>query len=69
MKLSLPIDLQTLFQFTTRERFDWISPACIAVLSLFGVFFIYSAQMTTDQQQWINQLVWLGLGAIIYVGT
>lgn len=69
VKLPFRIDLDSLFKFTTRERFDWISPACIVVLSLFGVFFIYSAQMATDQRQWTNQLVWLSLGALIYVAT
>lgn len=69
VKLPFRIHLDHLFQFTTRERFDWITPACIIVLSLFGVFFIYSAQMATDQHQWTNQLVWLGLGALLYVAT
>jgi rod shape determining protein RodA len=69
VKLPFRIDLDHLFQFTTRERFDWIGPVSIGLLSLFGVFFIYSAQMATDQRQWTNQLVWLGLGAILYLGT
>ncbi len=69
VKLTRSIDLASLFKFTTRERFDWITPACIAILSLFGVFFIYSAQMATAQHQWAQQLVWLGLGAVIYLAT
>jgi rod shape determining protein RodA len=69
VKLTRSIDLASLFRFTTRERFDWITPSCIALLSLFGVFFIYSAQLATDQHQWAQQLVWLGLGACVYVVT
>lgn len=60
------LDLGSFFKLTTRERFDGITPACLAVLSLFGVFFIYSAQLATEQHQWVQQLIWLALGAIVY---
>lgn len=69
MKFLRSLDLASFFKLTTRERFDGITPAALVVLSLFGVFFIYSAQLATDQQQWVNQLVWLAMGATIYVTT
>jgi rod shape determining protein RodA len=61
------LDLASFFKVTTRERFDWITPSCLVLLAMFGVFFIYSAQFATDQHDWIKQLVWLGLGAVVYV--
>ncbi len=69
VKLLRRIDLGSFFKITTRERFDWITPVCVAVLAMFGVFFIYSAQFDIDQQDWIKQLVWLGLGLVVYVTT
>lgn len=69
MKFLRNLDLASFFKLTTRENFDRITPACIAALSLFGVFFIYSAQMATGRSQWQQQLVYLALGGIIYLVT
>ena len=69
MKLIRALNLGTFFKLTTRERFDWVMPACLLLLSTIGVFFIYSAQYATEQRQWLTQLVWMGLGAVIYLGT
>jgi rod shape determining protein RodA len=69
LKFLRRIDLASFFKFTTRERFDWITPACIVALSLFGLFFIYSAQYVTEQNDWAKQLVYLTLGAAIYLIT
>lgn len=69
MKLLRALDLFSFFKVTTRERFDWITPACLVLLSTIGVVFIYSAQFATEQHQWMTQLVWMGLGACIYLGT
>ena len=44
-------------------------PACLLCLSTIGVFFIYSAQYATEQHQWVQQVVWMGMGACIYLGT
>jgi rod shape determining protein RodA len=63
------LDLASFFKLTTREHFDRITPVCIGLLSLFGVFFIYSAQYSRDGSQWRNQLVYLALGAGIYIAT
>jgi len=69
VNLLRSLDLASFFKLTTRERFDWITPASIVGLSLFGVFFIYSAQYATEQRDWAKQLVWLGLGLAIYLTT
>ncbi len=69
MKFLRNLDLASFFKLTTREHFDRITPVCIVILSLFGVFFIYSAQMARDGTQWRNQLVYLALGAVIYLAT
>jgi rod shape determining protein RodA len=66
VKLSHPFDFLQIFQTTTRERFDWINPLGILALSTIGVFFIYSAQLATNGSQWIQQIVWLVVCAVIY---
>ncbi len=69
MKFTRSIDLGSFFKFTTRERFDWITPVCLLVLATFGVFFIYSAQLATGREQWQQQLVWMGVGAALYLAV
>ncbi len=67
MKINPGLDLRQFFKVTTRERFDWITPVCLVSLATFGVFFIYSAQLATGREQWAQQVVWLGVGAALYV--
>jgi len=69
VKVTRGIDLRGFFKLTTRENFDWITPCCLVVLGLFGVFFIYSAQLASGREQWSQQLVWLGAGAAVYVAV
>lgn len=69
MRIARVTDLAQFFKLTTRERSDWINPTCMGLLSMFGVFFIYSAQVANDGDQWMKQLFYLLLGGIIYVGT
>lgn len=69
VKFLRSLDLGSFFKLTTRERFDLVTPACMFVLSLIGVFFIYSAQLSTDRQQWPTQLLWLALGSVVYLVT
>ncbi|WP_237023488.1 rod shape-determining protein RodA [Lacunisphaera limnophila] len=69
MKFLRNLDLASFFKLTTRERFDRITPVCIVLLSLFGVFFIYSAQFARDGTQWRQQLLYLALGSILYLAT
>jgi len=52
---------------TQRSRTDWVSPLCMLVLSVIGVFFIYSAQAFVGGTYWIRQLVWIVLGAGVYL--
>ena len=64
----------SLFKTTTRERWDLVTPAALGLLSLIGVFFIYSAQLAVPQgsllaEFWFKQLVFLGLGIGVYVGV
>jgi rod shape determining protein RodA len=67
--LRTPLELLGVFKTTTRERFDWISPLAIAALCGIGVAFIYSAQFSTGQNSWINQLVWLACGIVLYTAV
>jgi rod shape determining protein RodA len=66
VKLSHPLDFLRIFKTSTRERYDWISPLAIAALGTTGLFFIYSAQLATNRGQWIQQVVWLVVGAALY---
>jgi rod shape determining protein RodA len=47
-------------------RNDWINPACILLLSIIGVVFIYSAQFSTGGGAWKMQLIWVALGWVAY---
>lgn len=51
------------------RRSDWISPVIMLVLGLIGVTFIYSATLTSGGGYWLRQLVWMALGAGLYVVT
>ncbi len=51
VKFLRNLDLASFFKLTTREHFDRITPVCIFGLSLFGVIFIYSAQLARDGGQ------------------
>jgi rod shape determining protein RodA len=48
------------------RSFDWLNPACMLLLATIGVFFIYSAQIYTGRTQYLNQIVWIALGAVAY---
>lgn len=69
LKAARITDLAQFFKLTTRERSDWINPTCMGVLSMFGVFFIYSAQAANDGDQWMKQLLYVALGIVVYVTT
>jgi rod shape determining protein RodA len=69
VKASRSIDLSSFFKVTTRERFDWITPVCLLLLCTFGVFFIYSAQLAIGRKEWLSQVQWIGLGAIVYLAV
>ena len=63
------IDLGSFFKVTTRERFDWITPVCLLLLCTFGVFFIYSAQLAVGRKEWLSQVQWIGVGAVVYTAV
>ncbi len=67
MNLPSPTDYISVFKTTTRGRWDAVTPIAIAGLCLFGVAFIYSAQLSVHGNNWMTQLVWLAAGAIIYI--
>ena len=69
MKLASPLDNLSVFKTTTRGRWDLLTPFALVGLSLFGVFFIYSAQLSVRGDNWITQLVWLVGGAVIYIAV
>jgi len=69
VNLSSPLNHLTIFRTTTRSRWDPWTPLALGFLSLVGVAFIYSAQLSVHGNGWISQCVWLGLGAAVYVGT
>ena len=71
MKLSSPTDYLSVFKTTTRVNWDWITPIAILGLATFGVAFIYSAvqHYPAHLNDWIKQLVFLALGAMLYTAV
>ncbi|HEX2852117.1 MAG TPA: FtsW/RodA/SpoVE family cell cycle protein [Opitutaceae bacterium] len=67
MKLPAPTDYISFFKPTTRAQWDVITPLALIGLSLFGVVFIYSAQLSVNGHEWMKQLIFLGVGAAVYV--
>jgi len=41
---------------------DWIGVACMVVLGVTGIFFIYSAQAFVGGSHWMRQILWLVIG-------
>ena len=51
---------------------DWVALAIEAVLLAVGVAFIYGAGVEVGgdlANKWYRQLVWIGLGTVVYVVT
>jgi len=69
MNLASPLDYLGVFKTSTRARWDMINPLALIGLSLFGVAFIYSAQLSVHGSDWIKQIVFLCVGAGLYVGV
>jgi rod shape determining protein RodA len=67
VNLASPADYLNVFKTTTRVKWDWITPIALAGLCLFGIAFIYSAQVSSHSGDWMKQLVWMGVGAVLYV--
>jgi rod shape determining protein RodA len=62
-------DYLSVFRTTTRARWDFWTPLALVVLSLIGVAFIYSAQLTQSANDWPKQIVWLLIGTGIYIAV
>jgi rod shape determining protein RodA len=62
-------DYLGVFKTATRSRWDLWTPFALVALSLIGVAFIYSAQFSTPLTNWLNQLVWLGGGLVVYTAV
>lgn len=69
MNLASPTEYLNVFKPTTRTKWDLVTPFALAGLGLFGLAFIYSAQLSTNDNDWRKQLVFLGLGAALYVAV
>jgi rod shape determining protein RodA len=69
VNLPSPTDYISVFRTTTRGRWDLLSPVALSLLSLFGIAFIYSAQLPIHGRSWQTQLIWLVLGGLIYAGV
>jgi cell division protein FtsW (lipid II flippase) len=67
VNLRLPVDSFSVFKTTTRERWDPWTPIAMAGLGAFGVAFIYSAQLPIQGHGWMAQVIWLLLGAAVYI--
>ena len=56
-----------LFKRAVEERSDYINPICMLLLSIGGIFFIYSAQSHTQGTQWVMQIVWVAISFACYL--
>ena len=69
MNLASPTEYLNVFKPTTRTQWDLVTPLALAGLGLFGLAFIYSAQLSAGGDDWQKQLVFLGLGAVVYLAV
>jgi rod shape determining protein RodA len=69
VNLPSPTDYISVFKTTTRGRWDLLTPIALFCLGLFGILFIYSAQLPIRGNSWQTQLIWLTGGAFIYLGV
>ena len=72
--------LGVVFKPTTRSNWDVLTPIAILGLAIFGVAFIYSAQLSVHPsgdkgftamlaQGWCKQILYLGLGGVVYLAV
>jgi rod shape determining protein RodA len=69
VNLASPTEYLNVFKPTTRTQWDLLTPLALAGLGLFGLAFIYSAQLSAQGADWIKQLIFLGLGAGVYLAV
>ena len=64
MKVSFPGS--TLNDSKPMSSFDLINPIAILILSIAGIIFIYSAQISIDGNDWKKQILWVVMGIFAY---
>jgi rod shape determining protein RodA len=81
VNLRAPTDYFSVFKPTTRTNWDVLTPLALLGLGLFGVAFIYSAQLTTIpsqstggllallREEWFKQVIFLTVGAGVYIAV
>jgi rod shape determining protein RodA len=69
VNLASPTEYLNVFKPTTRTQWDIVTPLALVGLSLFGLAFIYSAQLAAHGDDWQKQVVFLALGAGIYLAV
>lgn len=63
------LDLKHYWEQLRQFPFDPIGPACMFLLGLMGINAIYGAETAVDGNRWMVQLIWMGLGALLYIGV
>ncbi len=66
INVRTPLDWLSVFK-TTRERFDWITPLAMFALCTISIFFIYSAQLERNGHDYLKQILFIAVGAGIYI--
>ena len=69
MNLSSPTEYLSVFKPTTRANWDFLTPLAILGLASFGFAFIYSAQVPVHGNDWLKQMVFFGLGGLLYTAV
>jgi len=69
VNLAAPTEYLSVFKPTTRTQWDLLTPLALVGLGTFGIAFIYSAQFQSQGHDWLKQLIFLGLGATLYVAV
>ena len=69
VNLASPTEYLNVFKPTTRTQWDLLTPLALAGLGLFGLAFIYSAQLSAQGEDWIKQLIFLCLGTGVYLAV
>jgi rod shape determining protein RodA len=67
MPLASPLEHVSPFKLATREHWDFLNPLALLGLGAFGVCFIYSAQLSDLGTNWLAQVAFLALGALLYL--
>jgi rod shape determining protein RodA len=64
-----PLDWLRIFKLKTQGRFDVFSPLAMLALGVFGVMFIYSAQLERHGTSWKAQCVYWAVGLLLYAAV